>query len=281
MAQLRPSLDNLEQLLEPLDEGELWVAQNLDMLDDSWTVYIRPRIGHDVPDFVAVHELYGICTIEVKSWQPGSYRMNGEGFVEVSDGDGEWRRSPEQPRYRAARYRFTTYDQFFAVPSDGPDPTEVVRSVVVLPYYTDEDAQRLLSHVSQSNAERKVAIWGVDGVRDDLERVVRGTGCAHPRPESIQRLTQQIVPSETVMSAERREFSSDTRNLELNPSDTRFRRVRGPAGSGKSFGLAARAAATRAPGQARAGTVVQRRPGGLPQLARHDTMPRNSAQTQR
>ena len=45
MAVLIPSLDDLSQLVTPLNPGELCVARALSMLDDDWTVYIQPRLG--------------------------------------------------------------------------------------------------------------------------------------------------------------------------------------------------------------------------------------------
>jgi len=65
VAILKPSLDDLDQLVTPLNSGELCVARALSMLNDEWTVYIQPRLGQDIPDFVAVHDRYGVCAVEV------------------------------------------------------------------------------------------------------------------------------------------------------------------------------------------------------------------------
>ncbi len=250
MANLRPSLDNLNQLLEPLDDGELAAIRALSTLDDGWTVYVKARVGHDVPCAIAVHDLAGVCVIEVKSWRRGAYRQNAQGGVERRDNLGGWHRSPERPRFQADRYRRTIYDQFFALPSDGPDTTEAIRAVVVLPDFSNVEAVELLSHPSVTDRERKIAVWGGDGLRDQLDQIVRGNGCAHPRPESILRLRAHLLTSEvTTPPAAPVTLSPAAADVARNPTGARIRRVRGPAGSGKSFGLAARAARLAAEGR--------------------------------
>ncbi len=244
MARLRPSLDDLDQLVAPLTEGELIVARALSTLDDDWTVYVKPRIGLNLPDFIAIHDLLGVCVVEVKNWQPGDLRRSEDGYLESCDQAGTtWSRVPLQPRYQAARHRFTVYDQFFALPSDGGEPTEAIRSVVLFPHLTDEQANDLLANPMASESERKVVVWGRDGIDDQIEKVVFGNGCAHPRPESITRLRDHVIASEVpVERPAPTTLTADARNIELNQSGSKVRRVRGPAGSGKSLGLTARAA---------------------------------------
>ena len=243
MAVFRPALDQLGQLVTPLNPGELDVAGALAELDDDWTISIQPRLGHDVPDFVAVHDRYGVCAIEVKDWRPGIYRQRDDGAIEFRSGVDGWERSQEHPRYQAHRYRTTIFDQFFAMPDDTSEPTEIVRSVVVLPQFPTHRARRLLERPGVTSHEKSITVWGGDGLRQSLEHIVRGRGCAVPRPESMDRLRRQMAESSIELELRNPvQLSPDALNIERNPSGTRIRRVRGPAGCGKSFGLAARAA---------------------------------------
>ena len=245
---MRPALDELSQLVTPLNDGELDVAHALAGLDDDWTVYIQPRIGQDVPDFVAVHDRYGVCAIEVKDWRPGIYRQRDDGVIEFRPcGTGGWERSSEQPRYQAYRYRTTIFDQFFAMPDDAQQPTPAVRAVVVFPQMSNEKARQLLDYASVTKQEYSIAVWGGDGLRQSLDQIVRGDWRGRewdpPPPESITRLTRQLAESSiTLELREPARLSPDALNIERNPHGARTRRVRGPAGCGKSFGLAARAA---------------------------------------
>jgi len=107
VAVLIPSLDDLSQLVTPLNPGELCVARALSMLDDDWTVYVQPRLGQDIPDLVAVHDRYGVCAIEVKNWARSGYRPTVSGAIEYQCGGTGWSQSKEMPRYQAYRLRRT------------------------------------------------------------------------------------------------------------------------------------------------------------------------------
>jgi len=252
VAQMRPALDELNQLVTPLNDGEVDVAHALARLDDEWTVYIQPRIGQDVPDFVAVHDRHGVCAIEVKDWRPSMYRQRDDGVIEFrSCSTGGWERSNEQPRAQAYRYRTTIFDQFFAMPDDAQQPTQAVRSAVVFPQMSNDKARQLFGSTSVTKYERGIAVWGGDGLNQSLDQILcgqacsqeDGRGCEPPRPESITRLKRQLAESSiTLELREPARLSPDALNIERNPHGARIRRVRGPAGCGKSFGLAARAA---------------------------------------
>lgn len=250
MAVFKPSLCDLGQLVTPMNAGELCVARALSSLDDGWTIYVQPRIAHDIPDFVAVHDQYGVCAIEVKNWANAGYRQTDDGAIEYSSCDSGWSRSAEMPRYQAYRYRSTIFDQFFALPSDNQRPTEAVRAVVVLPRYSNEGARKLLAQPSVTDDELAIKVWGGDGLKQSIEQIVKGHGCPRPQPESIERVKRHLAKSEILAELQHpAQLSRDARDIATNPRNARIRRVRGPAGCGKSFGLAARAASLAASGR--------------------------------
>jgi hypothetical protein len=242
VAVLRPSLSQLDQLVTPLNAGERRVAECLSTLDDRWTVYIQPRLAHDIPDFVAVHPQHGVCVIEVKDWSYGSWRMTPGKALEYVTGDGVWHTSDERPRFQADRYRSAIYNEYFALPTDGHRPTQRVRAAVVLPQYDTARARALLAMAQVHDEELLVPVWGGDQLKRSIETIVRGKGCAAPHPESLERLHRLLVPSEVTNARLAVALSPDARNIAANPRGAQRRRVRGPAGGGKSFGLAARAA---------------------------------------
>jgi hypothetical protein len=241
VAHLRPSLEHLDQLVDPLTTAALTVANALTALDDEWTVYIRPRIGHDVPDFVAVHDLAGVCAIKVKDWKPGQHQRTRNGTIEIVAAEGTQRRACGQPRYQASRCRATIYDEYFALPSDGAETTEAVRAVVILPNFSDAQVLNLLADPAAPSSERKIAAVGIESLQH-IEQLVRGVGCAHPHADSIRRIREHLVVSEAKVGAPAAKLNDAVQIIERNPTNDQIRRVRGPAGSGKSLGLAARAA---------------------------------------
>ena len=241
MAVFRPRLEVCDALATPLNDGERHVADRLRSLDDEWTVYVQPRIAQDVPDFVAVHDRYGVCAIEVKDWSRGRYRQTDGGVIEYTNRAGGWFTTKEKPRYQAYRYRATIFDQFFALPEDGDAPTAAVRAIVVLPNFSTDDARKLLGKVQVTRREQAIPVYGGDGMAQAIAEDLCAS-CQIPSPVSLSRLRRLLIEP---ASADRRQpvrLSVDARNIASNPSQARRRRIRGPAGCGKSFGLAARAA---------------------------------------
>lgn len=238
----RPSLDECAVLTQPLNDGERRVAEQLSKLDDGWTVYVQPRLAQDMPDFVAVHERHGVCAIEVKDWSRGKYRQLDSGVIQYIDGDGRWHDTKEQPRYQAYRYRSTIFDQFFALPEDTSVLSQAVRAVVVFPNFSNDHARKLFAVRQVTDQEQSIQVWGGDGLQQSVLDVVRGAGCPPPKPASILRLKRQLVVPELTSNLAAVRLSEDAKNIASNPNNARRRRVRGPAGCGKSFGLAARAA---------------------------------------
>lgn len=160
MARMRPPLDELDRIAVPLNDGEMRVAQKLAELDDSWTVYVQPRLAQDIPDFVAIHPRHGVCAIEVKDWAVGGYRQADDGSIECMTG-GAWQRTAEQPRYQAFRYRSTIYEHFFALPDDAERPTLAIRAVLVLPQWSTAKAERLFEKPAVTPSEQSVRVSAV------------------------------------------------------------------------------------------------------------------------
>ncbi|MFT7650197.1 MAG: hypothetical protein ACI9N0_001225 [Ilumatobacter sp.] len=250
MAIIRPPLEHCAHLEPPLNAGEQHVLEHLNQLSDEWTIYVQPRLGQDVPDFVAVHNTRGVCAIEVKDWSYSGYRQADNGCIEYITGDGVWHASKAQPRYQAYRYRSTIYEHFFALPDDGSKPTNAVRAVVIFPNHSTEHARRLLAHHQVTSKEESVDIFGGDDLKQSLKSIVYARDCKPPRAASMTRLRRHLVESEVVSELRlRTQMSSGAKNIETNPSAAKQRRVKGPAGCGKSFGLAARAAHLAANGK--------------------------------
>ncbi len=240
MATLFPDLESLGQLVSPLNAGELKVARILrDQLDDSWTVYVQPRLTMHVPDFVVVHPHHGVHVIEVKDWKLGHYRIGPNGKIQYRNGSG-WQPTNENPRYQAYRYLSMIRAQFFGAPEKncvGP-----VRATVILLNYSTKDARQLLDDKLAPVAQREISVIG-----DDDLRGVAATLCGHsvqgPDAESLERFRRNITVSSIMPTlSEELVLSAGAQNVATNPSNARIRRVRGPAGCGKSFGVAARAA---------------------------------------
>jgi hypothetical protein len=249
VAIIRPSIDHLEDLQEPLGEAERVVFDAFAALGDDWTVYVRPKMGQDVPDLVAVHDVRGALTVDVVDWRPNDHRRSELGAVEELGADGTWRPSAEQPLAVARRHRSTLYEQFFAFPGDARDPGGVVRSAVVLPWCTAAEAGALLAS-GLGDPANAVLVWSGDDLSDRLPFLVDHPGAPSAPAASVERLRRELVVDGMVHEAVAPvQLSDRARRVAANPARSHVRGVAGTAGSGKSFALTARAARLAAEGK--------------------------------
>ena len=246
MARLIPTFDECVDRAGWLNTGELRVLDQLVRLDDDWTVYVQPRLGLDMPDFVALHDEHGVCAIEVKDWTRGRYRTRS-GVLECRSSATEWI-PVDHPRLQAARYGSAIFEDSFAFPEDGETIAPAVRSLVVLLNHRTREANDLLSCARRSPGAQADVI-GEDDL-PALERALIGPTPARPSSPSMSRLRRHL-DSATFFSrlVHEEPLSGGAANIAKNANGAKMRRVRGSAGSGKSYGLAARAAALAAQGE--------------------------------
>ena len=248
---LRPPPDRLGELVEPLTPAETQVFEALTRLEPGWTVFTKPRIGLDDPDFLAIHDRHGVCAIEVVDWTPDTTRCTAAGRLETSSPDGSWHPVGIEPRFRAGRHRLSIFDQFYALPEHGGSPSSTIRSVVVLPAFTTVAAGDLFAPCGEDGRTALVGLWGGDALSGSIDDIVRGLGCPHPAPESIEKLRRHVVASERSPFATGWDARMSAVMVEIaeNPMQLHHRRIVGGAGSGKSTALAARAARLAANGR--------------------------------
>jgi hypothetical protein len=249
VAIIRPSIEHLDELLHPLDAASRVVFDAFAALPDDWTIYVRPKMGQDVPDLVLVHDVRGVITVDVVDWSAADHRRSGDGAIEVLGDDGTWRTSTGQPLAVARRHRSTIYERFFALPGDARDPGGMVRSVVVLPRCSAAQAGSLLA-AGLGDPANAVLVWSGDDLGHRLPFLVDGPGTSPASPASIARVRRELVvdgrTSDVVAPVE---LSEGARRVVANTGHGAVRGVVGPAGSGKSFALTARAARLAADGK--------------------------------
>ena len=74
MAQLFPTIENIERLKEKPTEGESFLLNYLaDNLDEEFEVYFQSFLGVSRPDIIIMKKGCGVAVIEVKDWMPGKY----------------------------------------------------------------------------------------------------------------------------------------------------------------------------------------------------------------
>lgn len=229
-----------------LNAGELRVAEALVALSDEWTVCVQPRLGMDIPDFVALHDRYGVCAIEVKDWAFGKYR-NMNGVVEYRR-DGAWMPVKQHPRLQVHRYQSSMFESCFAQPAHGRAIPPSVRSMVVLLNHPTKNANDVLRR--RRGAPGEHAVVRGEEFFDAVESELVGKAPARPPVDSMAKLRAHLESATYVSRLLSPEpLSEGAKNIAKNPNGAAMRRVRGSAGCGKTYGLAARAAALAAEGR--------------------------------
>lgn len=254
MATVHPALNDLRHLATPLNHGEEAVLNRLiGFLGDEWHVFVQPHILNVRPDFLICSLEQGVTVIEVKDWRPGIYRNQG-GHLEVCDLAGRWTPFKEDPIQQVHRYRSTLAERVVSPP--GTNEFRNVRGSVVLPQFEEEGLRRLLAETTSVTKKDQgyVALAGREALTDKgaSQRMVHGGNRPGIRLDErvFQRLLDRLEEPEA-LSDQRRplSLSSGAKDIATNPNDAKTRRVRGAAGSGKSLGLAARAAHLASVGQ--------------------------------
>ena len=77
MAQIFPSLENIERLKVSPTNGEWFLLNHLiDKFDSDVEIYFQPFLNGDRPDIILMQKNAGVTVIEVKDWNFSSYKID-------------------------------------------------------------------------------------------------------------------------------------------------------------------------------------------------------------
>jgi hypothetical protein len=252
-----------------LREGELRV---LNFLDDhlhlEWEIYVQPHLNGLRPDFVLLHPSVGIAVFEVKDWdlRALTYAVrlsHGTPVLSARDREGKEFRVRDNPIEKIEEYKDEILNLY--CPSlgrrlqDCPGAAATVTGGVVMTSTTTEEAAELFrpfrEHLGMlGNCEQYYPLSGFDALdRGEFRVVFPWAGHSRSRwmTEELAAELRTWLEEPEYALVQREPLPLNTRQLEVvrNPHQTRYRHIRGPAGSGKSLALAARAAHLSAQGK--------------------------------
>ncbi|MBH9553959.1 AAA family ATPase [Inhella gelatinilytica] len=255
-----PPLAALPSLRQPLNDGERRVLEwFIEILPAGWEIYIQPHLNGLRPDFVLLHPQRGIAVYEVKDWnlQGLDYFIDYESDVPRLMGhrDGKtFSLSRQDPVAAIDLYKREIHGLY--VPSlPAKDGFGSIIAGVIFTSATTRDAEDLLLPLREAKGHTKYSrlypVIGAEllGRHDD--------GALRALLSSARRIDDRMNDR---VAADLRHwlvepgFSRDQRiplaqlltpkqrALCINKERVQFRRIKGPAGSGKSLVLAGRAA---------------------------------------
>jgi len=253
---ISPSLAELPELRQPLTAGESMVLQMFcRTLDPEWEIYIQPHLNGLRPDFVLLHPRVGIAVFEVKDWNLDAldyFVRNGVKRPELwarKEGK-EFSRQSDNPFPKIEYYREAIYSLYCPrlVKDKG---FGAITAGVIFPFANTNRLRSLFSpflkYGEQEAAAKYTPLSGAEEIADGM--------IAQVFPESTRKSSMLMRPEladdlrgwlmEPDFSATQRrplEMNANQQQLASSKTDSGFRRIKGPAGSGKSLVLAARAA---------------------------------------
>lgn len=256
MAILNPSLDTIHKLHQKPESGELLVLHELMKLNNEYEIYFQPYMNGDRPDIVVVRKNGGVLIIEVKNWNLSSYSIDDNLNWRVAKNNARIKESPIDQVQRVQRNFIELHIKgLYQKAYKNAKLSSCIRTCVVFPKHSTNDVhsfifnERLESISIWTKWKKKNAEYsnpvGLDGISGNmLHQLLDRTWISRKSYlfdddfyEMIHRHLQ--CPLHTVEEGLDIQFSKEQK--ELIYSTTKRQKIKGPAGSGKTLVLAARA----------------------------------------
>ncbi|RKG72683.1 AAA family ATPase [Corallococcus terminator] len=260
---IHPPLDAHNRLRQPLTAGEQAVLSIFDQcLSPGWEIYIQPHLNGLRPDFVLLNPQVGIAVFEVKDWNLDAMRYfwtKDRNGVETlwAERDGKaFCIQADNPIPKVRLYRQEIYELYCPRLGYNSRPGRcdgwgAITAGVIFPFAAGSRVEPLLAPFLPKRDEEDYAryapISGTEAVAAaDLRRIFPESQRAHSRlmTNALADDLRGWLVEPDFSSTQREPLMLDRRQRSLaeTRTETGYRRIKGPAGSGKSLVLAARAA---------------------------------------
>jgi hypothetical protein len=264
-----PPLDQIERLAQPLNSGERlfldWLVANL---TSDWEIYVQPYMNGLRPDFVLLSPRKGIAVYEIKDWNLSAltyyYKGSRPGGLELwaSDGKNHFRvgRDPLQQvkSYKAEIFslycpRLSSKHGFGAITGGVVFPFSLTAecSALLRPQVESLGLDKYPKHNLVIGADLLAGDCSEATLRKVLPSMFRRTDEMNEEIAADLRhwLIEPLAPKEQRANPFV-ELDDKQKNLVSGRTEkTGYRKIRGPAGSGKTSVLCGRAARLLAEGK--------------------------------
>ena len=257
-----PPKSEFEKFPTPLTFGERQLIVLFDeKLSSEWEMYVQPHVNGLRPDLVLLNPLVGIAVFEVKDWDLCAMQYwvsSGNGFRLMAKDRFGKTFSVENPIKKILLYKDEIFDLYCPRLND-KSGRALITAGVVFPKTDRHTVEQVFGPLLATNPEigKYPDYYPIAGAEDmvskNLDRIFpeyQRTSSRYMTKESADDLRSWL--KEPGFSQEQRrplELDARQRDLASTRTETGYRRVKGPAGSGKSMVLAARAAELAAAGK--------------------------------
>ena len=241
-----PPKDQWYRLPTPLTDGENKVYNLFDAgLPLEWEMYIQPHLNGLRPDLVLLNPYAGVAVFEIKDWSPNTLESSIK-----------YNQTTKNPINKIRLYEDEIFN-LYCPRLDDHSGKAVITAGLIFTQVSQDEVNHLLQPFRDRNMRKypdQYPFSGSEGIVESNMDVL------FPEQKKWGRQKQSCIMSadiaddlrgwlkEPAFSQEQREpldINTQDRQQRLiitNPGGVRYRRVKGPAGSGKSLALAARGA---------------------------------------
>ena len=258
---IHPALTEHDRLREKLTPGEKKVLDFFnEHLPVDWEIYMRHYMNGLRPDFVLLNPQRGIAVFEIRDWNFDVERYYSQKNKDYTDlwveKNGEHSCiNKENPVPKVNYYREEIFN-LYCLRLQGRKKTETITAGIIFPFAEVDQIKNLLDpffdniYFHNENYARHQPISGIREITDgDIKAIFPEVSCDDPSlmtEEFANNLRGWLVEPD-FSSTQRRPLlpvlNKKQRLLVENTDwDIGLHRIKGPAGSGKSLVLAARAA---------------------------------------
>ena len=247
-----PPADQIDQLKKPFNEATKLVFDFFDThLAFEWEIYIHPHLNGLRPDFVLLNPNVGIAVFKVKDWDLNSveYSLEETGNANwLFKSEGKIIENPIQQIYKYKTEIFELYCPRLTKKAG----FAVITSGIIFPFSEEEKVNNLLkpclSEFRMSDIPKYNPISGKESIQSGNIHSVFPESARQKSYYIGEKLAKDmrnwlVEPDFASIQRQPLEFL-DKEQLALTKTKTAsgYRRIKGPAGSGKSLVLGARAA---------------------------------------
>ena len=263
---IEPPREQHDKLLTPLTKGERKVIDLFDKrLDPQWEIYIQPHLNGLRPDIVLLHPHVGIAVFEIKDWDLKAMdyyaerHSDGQLILMARDAKGTtFSLQPENPINKILLYKRELLE-LYCPRLNGRVGAAAITAGLIFPRASRLDVERVFGPFRNAHdgmcqypqyypmaGSEDVMVGNLDVIFPEHRRRV-----SLLMNEDIAKDLRGWLKEPFFSQEQRTPLHLDERQKALATTRTEsgYRRIKGPAGSGKSLVLAARAANLAAEGK--------------------------------
>lgn len=253
---ISPPKEELNKLRQQLEPGEQRVFEFFDRyLHEDWEIYIQPHLNGLCPDFVLLNPKAGIAVFEVKDWNLDAMNYYieskpGKPPVLMAKKDGkDFSKQKENPVEKVYRYKEEIHN-LYCPRLKRNSGFAVITAGVIFPFAEDNIVKNLFFPSREFRGMLEYDYYPISGKNalqsGNLNEVFpegKRRSSYIMNPDMAKDLRNWLVEPDS-KAAQRAPLDIDETQKQyiITRTATGYRRIKGPAGSGKSMILAARAA---------------------------------------